>query len=212
MAEAGSTGDSRWGVVAIVDEPLPLVAAFVAHYLWLGADEVHLLLDDPRPEVVAALEGRARVRVTAMDAAWWAARGEARPEPHARRQGMLLTEIYRDYPRDWMLHVDADEFLMPARPIAAQLAEVPADRVNLTAPAVESVRRRDAVGESVFGTLFRRAVEMTPEDLTALWGTRRRCSGKRGFWAIRSASPLSGPGMTCGSGRITGWRLTWGRM
>lgn len=181
MAEAGSTGDSRWGVVAIVDEPLPLVAAFVAHYLWLGAGEVHLLLDDPRPEVIAAMEDRPRVRVTAMDAGWWAARGEARPEPHARRQGLLLTEIYRDYPRDWMLHVDADEFLMPARPIGVQLDEVAADKVNLTAPAVESVRRRGAPGESVFGTLFRRAVEMTPEDLADLWGAEAALFGEEGF-------------------------------
>jgi hypothetical protein len=175
------SGEGSWGVVAIVDEPLSLVAAFVAHYLWLGAAEVHLLLDDPRPEVVAALQGRPRVRVTAMDAAWWAARGEARPEPHARRQGILLTEVYRDYPRDWMLHVDADEFLIPARPIGEQLAAVPEGKVNLTAPAFESVRRRGAAGGDVFGTLFRRAVEFSPEDLSAVWGEEAALFGEEGF-------------------------------
>ena len=46
---------ASWAVVATVDEPAPLVAAFVAHHLNEGAREVHLFLDKPDPETVALI-------------------------------------------------------------------------------------------------------------------------------------------------------------
>ena len=48
---------ASWGVVAMVDEPAPLVAAFVGHHLGLGAAEVHVCLDRPNPAAQDLLAG-----------------------------------------------------------------------------------------------------------------------------------------------------------
>jgi hypothetical protein len=43
------------------------------------------------------------------------------------------------------------------------------------------VRRRGEAGGDVFGTLFRRAVEFSPEDLSAVWGAEAALFGEEGF-------------------------------
>jgi hypothetical protein len=43
------------------------------------------------------------------------------------------------------------------------------------------VRRRGAAGGDVFGTLFRRTVEFSPEDLSAVWGEEAALFGEEGF-------------------------------
>ena len=60
-----------WAVVSTMDEPAPLVAAFAAHYLSIGASEVHIFLDQPDPEAEALLAGLPRVYLTVCDAAYW---------------------------------------------------------------------------------------------------------------------------------------------
>ena len=80
-----SVASVRWEVVATVAEPLPLLAAFAAHHLQIGAERVRLYLDTPDAGTVRALEAVSGCVVTACDDAYWAARG-GRPADHRDRQ------------------------------------------------------------------------------------------------------------------------------
>ncbi len=123
MGARGTT----WEVHATVDEPAELLLAFVAHHRALGAASIHLALDRPTGEAVAALRGRAGVRLTLCDAAHWRRFGPGRrPENPVRRQILNAGAAYRETACDWFLSCDADEFVHARRPLAALLAEVPA--------------------------------------------------------------------------------------
>jgi len=102
----------RWGVAGTMDEPAPLILAWVAHHLSLGAAEAHVYLDRPNPEVTEALAGIEGAFVTVCDASHWAnsTRG-TRPKRVNARQMLNATEVYTTRPLDWLLHCDADEFL-----------------------------------------------------------------------------------------------------
>lgn len=111
-----------WAVVATVDEPAPLLAAFAAHHLELGAAAVHLFLDAPNPEAEALLAGVPRLTVTLCDAGWWrASRRGSRPQRHTARQKSNAAHVYRQAETDWLLHCDADEFVWPLADLAAEL-------------------------------------------------------------------------------------------
>ncbi len=115
----------RWGIVATVAEPAPLVMAFVAHHLSLGASEIHIYLDDPHDPVGAMLDGVAQVRVMRCDRHYWKAAAPRRPRRHNNRQSVNATHAQAGCNVDFLLHCDADEFLRPGSDVAAQLAEVP---------------------------------------------------------------------------------------
>lgn len=101
-----------WAVHSTVDEPLELLCAFVAHYLAMGAAEVHLCLDRPTQEVIDVLGPVPGVRLTVCDAAYWAGmRNGQRPQGPAHRQVANLRRAYAESRHDWLLYCDADEFL-----------------------------------------------------------------------------------------------------
>lgn len=119
---------TRWAVVATVDEPAPLLAAFAAHHLDLGAASVHLFLDAPNPEAEALLAGVPRLTVTLCDDEWWRlSRRGSRPQRHTARQKSNAAHVYRQGGMDWLLHCDADEFVWPMADLAAEL-EMAGDR------------------------------------------------------------------------------------
>ena len=117
-----------WAVVATVDEPAPLLAAFAAHHLDLGAAAVHLFLDSPNRDAQALLAGVPRLTVTLCDDEWWRlSRRGSRPQRHTARQKSNAAHVYRQGETDWLLHCDADEFVWPLADLAAELA-LTADR------------------------------------------------------------------------------------
>ncbi|MFD1881980.1 glycosyltransferase family 2 protein [Paracoccus pacificus] len=116
------TGPS-WGVVALVDEPAALTAAFVAHHLVQGASEVHVCLDRPDAETQDLLAGVGDVRVWIAGQDGWADSWQnQRPLRHQGRQKYMATHAYQASRADWMLHCDADEFLHQVRPLRTDLA------------------------------------------------------------------------------------------
>ena len=70
-----------WGIVATVDEPPQLVAAFAAHYLALGASEIRLYLDRPDPAAQHLLGRLAGVHVTVCNDQHWAENPPGRRPP-----------------------------------------------------------------------------------------------------------------------------------
>ncbi|APX25550.1 MAG: glycosyltransferase family 2 protein [Rhodobacteraceae bacterium] len=128
----------RWGLVSTIRAPLPQIARFAAHHLELGATALHVYLDAPEAETAQFLARHPRIHVTCCDAAWWQDTGKTRPEAHQLRQTHNATRCLRDVAGalDWLGHIDADEFLLPDRPLAEILAEVsPRHALARVAPA-----------------------------------------------------------------------------
>lgn len=115
-----------WGIVTTVKAPVRAILDFVAHHVGLGAHRLIIHLDEDCPEARQALDRVPQCTAIVTDAAYWGRR--KRPEAHQGRQSHNATRAYRRNPGvDWLAHIDVDEFLWPARPVADQLAGLPAD-------------------------------------------------------------------------------------
>lgn len=136
----------RWGLVATIKAPLPAIARFAAHHLELGAAALHVFLDAPDEQTARWLSRHPRIHVTQCDADYWRAIGKPRPDAHQLRQALNATRALRANADtlDWLGHVDVDEFLIPARPVADTLAMVPADCAFARIPPAEALAREDA--------------------------------------------------------------------
>lgn len=119
----------RWGVAATVQASPAQVLAFAAHHLDLGAHRVWLHFDTPDDPAADLLSGQDRVTVIRCDDAYWQDLCGERPETHQVRQVRNITRILRKARVDWIAHVDVDEFLLAAVPVADVLADQPDDRL-----------------------------------------------------------------------------------
>lgn len=116
---------TRWGIVSTVKAPDRDILNFAAYHLQLGAHRLYLYLDAPEQALFDRLKTHPKIKVIACDDAWWAKR-KGRPEKHQSRQFLNARHAYnRRVELDWLAHIDVDEFLWPARPLADQLAALP---------------------------------------------------------------------------------------
>lgn len=122
----------KWGVVGTMDEPAPLILSWVAHHLSIGAAEAHVFLDRPNTEVTEKLRNVPGAFVTVCDEAYWtnSTRGE-RPKRHTGRQKHNATLVYNTRKLDWLLHCDADEFLLLDQGFVTELANSNARTLRL---------------------------------------------------------------------------------
>ena len=133
------TGLPSWGVVATVKAPARDILNFAAHHLELGARRVFIYLDADAPAAREALEAHPACRVILTDDAYWRRRG-GRPDMHQPRQTANASHCYNRRPGvDWLAHIDVDEFLWPARPVAAQLAALPAHNRSARVHPIEAL-------------------------------------------------------------------------
>lgn len=120
--------DVKWGIVSTILAPAQDILSFVAYHLEAGAHRLYIYLDAENPESFAQLDAHPKVRVTLCDADYWKKRKRARPETHQVRQTANATHAYNRKPEvDWLIHMDADEFLVSEYPVAGILADAPAD-------------------------------------------------------------------------------------
>lgn len=129
MAHAGAAGPAvtAWGICTTVKAPADQVLAFVAHHLALGAAQIWLHFDDAADPAMAAIAGLPGVEGIACDAAYWQRLMGRRPDKHQNRQSRNMQRVQALGALPWVAHIDVDEFLWPARPIAEVLAHAPAD-------------------------------------------------------------------------------------
>jgi hypothetical protein len=131
---------ASWGLVSTVKAPEDKVLAFAAHHLSLGADHLWLYFDDPEQPIPAALADHPRVTVTLCDDAHWTRVGKKRPPQHQNRQTHNARYTYREkVTTDWIVHIDVDEFLLPARPIATILDETPPETIAMKLEPFEAM-------------------------------------------------------------------------
>lgn len=146
-----------WGVVATVDEPAPLVAAFAGWHVAQGASEVHLYFDTPDPEAEALVSSLPGVHVTNCDSRYWdAAHGGNRRGRQTGRQIQNAGHARARSAVQWLLHCDADEFVASGKQIATALSAIDAETDVIRLRVVERVERRDSPSEHIFDGLFRR--------------------------------------------------------
>lgn len=127
----GMNTRSSWGVVATAKAPDTDILNFAAHHLDLGAARVHVYLDADAPAARAALDAHPACRVTLCDRRHWRRLGQ-HPRKHQVRQAVNATACYNGMPEvAWLAHIDVDEFLIPARTMAGQLADVTADAARI---------------------------------------------------------------------------------
>lgn len=115
---------ASWGLVMTVYEPGALLLTNLGWHLGTGAAEIHVYLDDPGDPVAALIECLPRVRVIRCDTAHWAtvAPSGKRPPTHRRRQVLNANHALGACGVVWLIHLDADEFLLQTRPLGEELA------------------------------------------------------------------------------------------
>lgn len=166
----------RWGIASTVSEPAPLVLAFVAHYLDLGAAEVTVYLDTPAPEIAAAVGRLPGCRVVERSPGHWRQAGYRGPPIPAERQRHNAKDAYGRSGVDWLLHVDADEFLIRADEVLDRLAALE-DAVDFL--LIRPLERVWILGEpdgGIFDGAFRRTAPKRIDDawLDEVYGASAR--------------------------------------
>lgn len=159
-----------WAVVATVDEHPAVVQAFVAWHLQLGAAHVFLYCDRPDDPVQEKIADLAQVSVVPCDDAHWLRVGKSRPRRHEVRQARNAQDAYARTGADWLVHIDADEFLWPQTPVAAQLGQVSAAADCLIIPVAERVHVSGSPDSSVFAGAFRRPFVSSTRKGRAVFG------------------------------------------
>lgn len=122
---------TTWGVAATILAPAPDILRFAAHHLDQGAHRLYIYLDAENPAAYTALKNHPKVRVQTCDATHWKRLGAKRPDKHQVRQTMNATHAYnRRAEVDWLIHMDADEFLVARTPVSDVLDTLPDDQTS----------------------------------------------------------------------------------
>ncbi len=161
-----------WGIVMTVDEPAPLVLANVAWHLSKGAAEVHVFLDRPDDPVAETLSTWPGCHVTRCDAAHWAGlthRG-TRPDSQMRRQSLNANAAYAMAGVDWLIHLDANEFLHQSRPLEDELARIAEFDCELNIPVAERFYTGGPPPRDIFEGCFRLSTKGRDRFDAAIFG------------------------------------------
>ncbi|WP_299597418.1 glycosyltransferase family 2 protein [uncultured Tateyamaria sp.] len=111
----------KWGLSATILAPTQDILRFAAHHIELGAHRLYIYLDDDNQDAFNHLKKHPKVRVQTCDATYWKQQG-GRPVKHQVRQTKNATHAYNRRPEvDWLIHMDADEFLVPDQSVSERL-------------------------------------------------------------------------------------------
>ena len=149
---------TSWGIVMTAREPAQLVVSNVIFHLSAGASEVLVYLDDPQDPVADMLIPIKGCRVIRCDAAHWGRLANGRrPKRQTRRQSLNATDAYQNSDLDWLIHLDADEFVYQKRPLAEELFHAPRTPGYITLPVRERVfvaKHQEALFDGAFRPPF----------------------------------------------------------
>jgi hypothetical protein len=104
----------KWHVGAIVNEPEAEILRFAAWYASQGAHGITLFFDNPDDPTATLMEQHPNVTVIRCTPDFWQDLGLTPDVRFTKRQNAALNWLYRQTPADWLLNVDADEFMYTA--------------------------------------------------------------------------------------------------
>ncbi len=176
-----------------------LLAAFAAHYAQMGASAIRLYFDRPDPEAAALLARIPEVEVIEADARFYTSEIGVRGKPDAlnRKQRMNADHALGSMDVDWLLHVDADEFLA-CDDVAATLAAQPEEVDSLHIPNGERAWIEGEPPRTIFDGVLRFPVTGRPRRVRRVLGPevaeftdRGLCGHMRGKSITRTGRGLS---------------------
>ena len=132
-----------WGLVTTLRAPTPLVLGFIRHHLALGAAQLWLYFDDPDDPAYDAVASIPGVVATRCSQDHWQEVDGRRPDKIEKRQTRNAQTAYAACPLPWLGHVDVDEYLWPARPVADLLDAVAPDVAMLRMEPFEAMQDAD---------------------------------------------------------------------
>ncbi|MEL7090899.1 MAG: glycosyltransferase family 2 protein [Pseudomonadota bacterium] len=142
---------TTWGIASTILAPTDQILRFAAYHLELGAHRLHIYLDDSNEAALEALKAHPKVRVRLCDDAFWRKQGGPRPHKHQARQTLNATHAYsKSNDVDWLIHMDVDEFLVPERPLADLLSDVPEAAAYLRCRPMEALGGGDGTAFKTF--------------------------------------------------------------
>jgi hypothetical protein len=153
---------ARWSLVSTMHGLPETILPCIAHHLQSDAEFLHIYLDAPNPPVEAALATQPRCLVTICDEAYWSTHPKGRLGGVVRRQMANLRHAKRHGTSDWLVHVDSDEFLVPAYPdaklsLGVELARMPENHDWARISPMERVLLAEMPQVSIFDGMFRTA-------------------------------------------------------
>ena len=138
----------KWHVGAIVNEPEAEILRFVAWYFSQGAHGITLFFDNPDDPTANLVDRHPDVSVIRCTPKFWRDLGLTPDIRFTKRQNAALNWLYRQAPADWLLNVDADEFMYTASvSIQAFLEGQPEDIDVVRVETAEVVLPKSATGE-----------------------------------------------------------------
>lgn len=182
------TKDTTWGVTLSVLEPTQLVVANIAHHLELGAKEVIVFLDKPQKDLKKILSTHPKVTTFVCNDRYWLGRQHIRrPQKVIIRQIRNARYAMTRSKVDWLLHVDADEFLFPKGDFVAELASLPDTFGGLWLENYERAFRAGQDKTTIFDGTFRAFPKTEPHGaalpaLSSLYGNNTAFA-RNGFTA-----------------------------
>lgn len=166
----GKPAQTRWGIVTTAKEAPDLLLAFAAHHASIGASRIHLYLDDPDPDLARRLVEIPGVDVTLCDEIYWQMVRGKRPSAQENRQVENAMDAYGRTDVDWLIHIDADEFISPRANIVTELTFVPDEFHFVELEVRERVYTPEHGPMSIFSGQFRVPLNRRARAARALFG------------------------------------------
>ncbi len=138
-----------WGICTTLKAPPDRVLAFVAWHLSLGPARIWLHFDDPEDPAADLVAALPQVTAIRCDDAWWKDTAGRRPDKHQNRQSSNIHRLCNQAPLPWIAHIDADEFLLPRRPIGQILDKAQDDALIVRARPWEALHDQ-ALPDDIF--------------------------------------------------------------
>lgn len=189
-----------WGLVATVKAPEEEVLAFVAHHLALGASRLWIYFDDPDDPAFDRIAKLPRVTAARCTSWYWLTRG-GRNSQIIHRQIRNAKEAQRQCSLDWLGHIDVDEFLHAARPVAEILGDMPASSPNLLMEPFEALHDPELADDIFTARQFRGPLQEKHRSLLGpVFGAYAPILAKGGLSHVlgKSFCRPRFPGMTIG--------------
>lgn len=147
---------ASFSTVSLMRETPDVVRRFAEFYHAAGAEETIVAIDGEADE----LDGLSvpGLVIVAANAAFWDSLGIERPEFLEDRQAAVSQYALRRCRSDWLLVVDADEFVFGDRPISGFLDGIPAGHDSVTVPTAEAVWGPGDPVDTPFGSTHFRVI------------------------------------------------------